>query len=65
MVHTYNPSTWEAQAGGSFDFKARMVYIAAPYFKQTTTNKRNKTGLLFCFGERSHYGAIAGLELIM
>jgi hypothetical protein len=25
MVHTFNPSTWESEAG-KFEFKARLVY---------------------------------------
>jgi hypothetical protein len=26
MTHTFNPSTWEAEAGGFFEFKASLVY---------------------------------------
>ena len=26
VAHTFNPSTWEAEAGGSLEFEARLVY---------------------------------------
>jgi hypothetical protein len=26
VVHTFNPSTWEAEAGGSLEFEASLVY---------------------------------------
>jgi hypothetical protein len=28
VVHAFNPSTWEAEAGGSLKFQASLVYIA-------------------------------------
>ena len=30
VVHTFSPSTWEAEAGGNFyEFEASLVYIAS------------------------------------
>jgi hypothetical protein len=29
LVHTFNPSTWEAEAGGSLEFEASLVYRAS------------------------------------
>jgi hypothetical protein len=29
VAHTFNPSTWEAEAGGSLEFKASLVYKAS------------------------------------
>jgi hypothetical protein len=26
-IHSFHPSTWEAEAGGSVEFKARLVHI--------------------------------------
>jgi len=26
VVHTFNPSTWEAEAGGSLELEASLVY---------------------------------------
>jgi hypothetical protein len=26
VAHTFNPSTWEAEAGGSLEFEASLVY---------------------------------------
>jgi hypothetical protein len=26
VAHTFNPSTWEAEAGGFLEFKASLVY---------------------------------------
>jgi hypothetical protein len=26
VVHAFNPSTWEAEAGGFLEFKASLVY---------------------------------------
>jgi hypothetical protein len=27
VAHTFNPSTWEAEAGGFLEFEASLVYI--------------------------------------
>jgi hypothetical protein len=40
-VYTYNPSTWEAEAGGS-KFQTSFDYIGRTYQKTKQTNK--KTG---------------------
>jgi hypothetical protein len=26
VAHAFNPSTWEAEAGGSYEFEASLVY---------------------------------------
>jgi hypothetical protein len=51
VAHTFNPSTWEAEAGGFFEFKANLVYRVSfgaaratqrnPVLKKQT-NKQNK-----------------------
>ena len=28
-THTFNPSTWDTEAGGSLEFKASLVYKAS------------------------------------
>jgi hypothetical protein len=30
VVHTFNPSTWEAEAGGYCEFEASLVYKLSP-----------------------------------
>lgn len=34
-VHTLNPSIWEAEAHGSFEFKASLVYRATSRIDST------------------------------
>ena len=29
MAHAFNPSTWEAEAGGFLSFEASLLYIAS------------------------------------
>ncbi|MCV4939129.1 hypothetical protein OFC17_30570, partial [Escherichia coli] len=29
VAHTFNPNTWEAEAGRSLEFKVSLVYIAS------------------------------------
>lgn len=40
VLHTFSPSTWEAEAGGSL-FKASLVYTASP----RTEKYRQRPGL--------------------
>jgi hypothetical protein len=54
VAHTFNPSTWEAEAGGISEFEASLVYRVSfriagatqrnPISKKTNklTNKNNK-----------------------
>jgi hypothetical protein len=40
VVHAYNLSTWEAEAGGWRELEANLRYIARPHLnKQTNNNK--------------------------
>jgi hypothetical protein len=39
VVHAFNPSTWEAEAGGFFEFKASLVYRVN--FRTSGTTQRN------------------------
>jgi len=39
VAHTFNPSTWEAEAGGSLEFKASLVYRVSSRTARAT--KRN------------------------
>jgi hypothetical protein len=34
--HVFNPSTWDAEAGGSLKFKASLVYRASSRTSRTT-----------------------------
>ena len=53
MAHTFNPSTWEAEAGGFLSFQASLVYIVSsrtaraiqrnPVSKNKQTNKKDKS----------------------
>ena len=36
VAHTFNPSTWEAEAGGSLEFKASLVYRVSCRAARTT-----------------------------
>jgi hypothetical protein len=52
VVHTYNPNTQKADAGGS-EFQYSLGYLAGPYLKKTKTvpsrlmNQRSFLGLFF------------------
>ena len=35
VAHTFNPSTWEAEAGG-FEFKTSLVYRVSSWTARTT-----------------------------
>jgi len=44
VAYTFNPSAWEAQAGGSFEFEASLVYrvssrIARATLRNPVSNK--------------------------
>ena len=49
MVHTFNPITQEAEAGGSLEFKASLVYRASSWTARATqrnpSQKTNKQKL--------------------
>jgi hypothetical protein len=39
VVHTFNPSTWEADAGRSLEFKVSLVYGARSRKTRTVTQR--------------------------
>jgi hypothetical protein len=49
VVHAFNPSTWEAEAGGFSEFKASLVYrvssrtARAIQKNPVSKNQKNKT----------------------
>jgi hypothetical protein len=55
VVHAFNPSTQEAEAGGSLEFEASLVYRVSsrtaratqrnPVSKNKTKNNKKKEGL--------------------
>jgi hypothetical protein len=51
VVHAFNPSTWEAEAGGSFEFEANLVYkvssrTARAIQRDPVSRKKKKKGIL-------------------
>ena len=44
VAHAFNSSTWDTEAGESFQFEASLVYIVRPFLKtnkqKTTTNPK-------------------------
>jgi hypothetical protein len=44
VAHTFNPSTWKAEAGGSLDFEASLVYKRELVHRESLSpTKQNKT----------------------
>jgi hypothetical protein len=48
VVHTFNPSTWEAEAGGFSEFEASLVYKVSSRTARATqrnpvSKNKNKT----------------------
>jgi hypothetical protein len=39
VAHAFNPSTWEAEAGGFLSFKASLVYIWSSRTARATTQR--------------------------
>jgi hypothetical protein len=46
VAHAFDPSTWEAEAGGSLEFQDSQGYSEKPCLKKTKTNKQKKKSLL-------------------
>jgi hypothetical protein len=40
VIHTYNPSTWEADEGNRCEFQASLGYIARPYLKKEKEKRK-------------------------
>jgi hypothetical protein len=43
VVHAFNPSTWEAEAGGSLESEASLVYRVSSRTARATQRNRLKT----------------------
>jgi hypothetical protein len=52
VVHTCNPSTWEAEAGGP-GVLDQLSYIARPSLKKKKKKKEKQRGTVKILGKRS------------
>ena len=41
VAHTFNPSTWEVEAGGSLEFEVSLIYKVSSRTVRTVTRRKS------------------------
>lgn len=58
VVHVFNPTTWEAEVGGSIEFKAILVYITScrdsQDYSDPVSKQTNRTGGTLTWDKRRY-----------